>query len=31
MTWLQSARFVVVGLLVAIAAALVWAAADDYE
>jgi len=31
MTWLPSARFVVVGLLVAIAAALVWAAADDYE
>jgi hypothetical protein len=31
MTWLVSARFVVVGLLLAIAAALVWAAADDDE
>jgi hypothetical protein len=31
MTWLLSARFVVIGLLLAIAAALVWAAADDYE
>jgi len=31
MTWLVSARYVVVGLLLAIAAALVWAAADDDE
>jgi hypothetical protein len=31
MTWLLSARFIVIGLLLAIAAALVWAAADDYE
>ena len=31
MTWLLSARFVVIGLLLAIAAALVWAAADDHE
>jgi hypothetical protein len=31
MTWLLSARFVVVGLLLAIAAALVWAAADNDE
>jgi hypothetical protein len=31
MTWLLSARFVVIGLLLAIAAALVWAAADDDE
>ena len=31
MTWLLSARFVVIGLLLAIAAALVWAAADEYE
>lgn len=31
MTWLLSARFVIIGLLLAIAAALVWAAAVDYE
>ena len=31
MTWLLSARFVVIGLLLSIAAALVWAAADDDE
>jgi hypothetical protein len=31
MTWLLSARFIVIGLLLAIAAALVWAAVDDYE
>jgi hypothetical protein len=29
MTWLLPVRFVVIGLLLAIAAALVWAAADD--
>jgi hypothetical protein len=31
MTWLLSARFVVIGLLLTIAAALVWAAVADYE
>jgi hypothetical protein len=31
MTWLLSARFVVIGLLLAIAAAVIWAAADDDE
>jgi hypothetical protein len=31
MTWLLSARFVLIGVLLAIAAALVWAAADDDE
>jgi hypothetical protein len=31
MTWLLSGRFVVIGLLLAIAAAVIWAAADDDE
>jgi hypothetical protein len=31
MTWLLAARFLVLGLLLAIAVALVWAAAADYE
>jgi hypothetical protein len=29
--WLLSARFLILGLLLALAIALVWAAAADYE